>query len=96
MKLLMLIYSGASLQDIESLLDAHDVDGYTSVSEARGAGPTGLLLGTRAWPGTAEVLMTVVPDARVEELRGALQAWRDRAPEGEHLHVMTLPVEDYF
>ncbi len=96
MKLLMLIYSGARLQDIESLLDAHDVDGYTAVSDARGAGPTGRLLGNRAWPGTADVLMTVVPDTRVEELRIALRQWRDRAPEGEHLHVMTLPVEDYF
>ena len=96
MKLLMLIYSGANLRDIESLLDAHDVDGYTAVSDARGAGPTGRLLGTRAWPGTAEVLMTVVPDGRVEELRTALRGWRSRAPDGEHLHVITLPVEDYF
>jgi hypothetical protein len=95
MKLLMLIYSGTNLQDIESLLDASDVDGYTAVSEARGAGPTGRLLGTRAWPGTAEVLMTVVPDGRVDELRSALRAWREHAPEGEHLHVITLPVEDY-
>ena len=96
MKLLMLIYSGAHLRDIESLLDAHDVDGYTAVSDARGTGPTGRLLGTRAWPGTADVLMTVVPNARVEELRVALRRWRESAPEGEHLHVMTLPVEDYF
>jgi len=96
MKLLMLIYSGANLRDIESLLNAHDVDGYTAVSEARGAGPTGRLLGTRAWPGTAEVLMTVVPDGRVDEVRTALHGWRERAPEGEHLHVITLPVEDYF
>lgn len=96
MKLLMLIYSGAHRRDIESLLDAHDVGGYTAVSDARGAGPTGRLLGTRAWPGTADVLMTVVPDTRVEELHLALRRWREAAPEGEHLHVMTLPVEDYF
>jgi hypothetical protein len=96
MKLLMLMYSGARKQDIEALLDAHDVTGYTTISGALGAGPSGRLLGTRAWPGTTEVLMTVVPDLRADVLRGTLRDWRDRAPEGEHLHVLTLPVEDYF
>jgi hypothetical protein len=96
MKMLMVIHSGSQLPAIESLLDAHDVGGYTAVSHARGAGATGRLLGTRAWPGTADVLMTVVPDERVAELRQALRAWHATAAAGEHLHVLTLPVEDYF
>ena len=40
--------------------------------------------------------MSVVPAERVAELRAALQAYRAAGVEGEHLHVATIPMEDYF
>ena len=96
MKLLLLIYSGPSPHRLSALLEAHDAPGYTQFVNARGAGPSGRIEGTRAWPGTATVLMSVVPDERVAELRDALHAYRHSAVEGEHLHVATLPMDDYF
>lgn len=96
MKLLLMIYSGPSPNHIAALLEAHDAGGYTELREARGVGGTGRLLGTRAWPGEASVFMSLVADDRAQALRAALRTWRDGAPEGEHLHVMTLPVDDAF
>ena len=96
MKLLLMIYSGTSPDRISALLDDHDAGGYTELREARGVGQTGRVLGTRAWPGEASVFMSLVPEERAAALRETLRAWRDRAPDGEHLHVMTLPVDDAF
>jgi hypothetical protein len=96
MKLLLMIYSGPTPQHIAALLDAHNAGGYTEVGNAHGAGSTGRMLGTRAWPGTSAVFLSAVPDDRVPDLRTALHDYRSRAAEGEHLHVMTLPVEDAF
>lgn len=96
MKLLLLIYSGPTPQRIAALLEAHDVPGYTQFENARGAGGTGRIEGTRAWPGTATVFMSVVPAERATELRDALQRYRTSGVEGEHLHVATIPMEDYF
>lgn len=96
MKLLLLIYSGPTPHRIAALLEAHDAPGYTEFVNARGAGATGRIEGTRAWPGTATVYFTVVPDERVAELRSAIQSYRAAAVEGEHLHVAVMPTEDYF
>ncbi|HNV74966.1 MAG: hypothetical protein IPF87_04240 [Gemmatimonadetes bacterium] len=96
MKLLLLIYSGPTPQRIAALLEAHEAPGYTQFENARGAGGTGRIEGTRAWPGTATVFMSVVPAERATELRDALQAYRSAGVEGEHLHVATIPMEDYF
>jgi hypothetical protein len=95
-KLLLLIYSGPTPQRISALLEAHDAPGYTEFENGRGAGPSGRLAGTRAWPGTATVFLSVVPEGRVGELRSALLDYRAGAAEGEHLHVATVPMEDYF
>ena len=96
MKLLMLIYSGPSPQHISALLEAHDAPGYTAFDGVWGAGTTGRIEGSRAWPGSGTVFVSAVPDEREGALREALLAYRSSAVDGEHLHVATLPVEHYF
>lgn len=96
MKLLMLIYSGPSPQHISALLEAQEAPGYTEFDDVRGAGVSGRIEGSRAWPGSSTVFVSAVPDERVGALREALLAYRTGASAGEHLHVATLPMEDYF
>jgi hypothetical protein len=90
------MYSGPTPQRISALLEAHEAPGYTAFENGRGAGPSGRLAGTRAWPGSATVFLSVVPAERVAPLRAALVEYRGQAVEGEHLHVATVPMEDYF
>ncbi len=96
MKLLLLIYSGPTPQRISALLEAHHAPGYTELPDAHGAGATGRLEGTRAWPGTSHLFVSVVPEERVPELRDAILAYRAGAAEGEHVHAAVMPTEDYF
>lgn len=96
MKAILVIYAGPALELITGLFDQHHVGGYTDLGDARGAGPTGRLLGTRAWPGHARVLLTIVPDERVSGLTDALRIVKTALHPGEHLHVAVLPVDDSF
>ena len=96
MKMLMLVYSGASPQRISSLLDAHHAGGYTEFRNAHGAGSTGKRDGSRAWPGESTLFVSVLPSTQSDALVDALRAETTRLPAGERLHVAVLPTETFF
>ena len=96
MKLLMIVYSGPSPSRITSMFDAHHVDGWTELDHAHGAGVSGRRQGTRAWPGESSLFFTAIDEDGCLELKAALKREQDRLEGGERLHVLTLPVEDFF
>jgi hypothetical protein len=96
MKLLFVIYSGPSPDAVTDLLEANGAPGYTILDDVKGVGSTGRLEGTRAFPGTATILLSMLPDERLDPVRAALRAHQGQLAPGEHLHVATVPIEDYF
>jgi hypothetical protein len=96
MKMLMLVYSGEHPQRVAALLDDHGHGGYTEFRDVHGAGATGRRDGSRAWPGSSTMFVSVVPQgsaaALVDRLRDAAAA----LPPGERLHVAVLPTESFF
>jgi hypothetical protein len=96
MKMLMLVYSGASPSRVASLLDAHRAGGWTEFAGVHGAGASGRRAGTRAWPGESTLFVSVVPAETAAALRDALREEADRLPSGERLHVAVLPTETFF
>lgn len=96
MKMLMVVYSGASPQRISSLLDAHHAGGYTQFRNAHGVGGTGKRDGSRAWPGESTLWVSVVPEPTSDELVATLRGETTRLPTGERLHVAVLPTETFF
>ena len=96
MKMLMLVYSGSEPQRVEAVLDAHAGGGYSEFRDVRGAGATGRREGSRAWPGTSTMFVSVVPGDTVDALVARLREERDRLPAGERLHVTVLPAESFF
>lgn len=63
MKLVVVIYSGASAERVSETLDRVGA-GYTRLDGAHGSGTTGRREGTRAWPGGNTVWFTAVPPSR--------------------------------
>jgi hypothetical protein len=96
MKLLLIVYSGPSPSRITSLFETHRVNGWTELDHAHGAGATGRREGTRAWPGESSLFFTAIDDSPCHELKAALREEQERLDEGERLHVLSLPVEDFF
>jgi hypothetical protein len=96
MKLLLIIYSGPNPQLVPDLLDRHDAGGYTELTPAHGAGQTGRRLGTRAWPGNASIVFSILPEEQVEELTAVLRDEAAKLDKAERLHMAVVPVETFF
>jgi hypothetical protein len=95
MKLLLIIYSGPNPQLVPELLDRHDAGGYTELPPAHGAGTTGRRLGTRAWPGNASIVFSIVPDHEVDRLQASLRQEAASLSGDERLHCAVVPVESF-
>ena len=96
MKMLMLVYSGASPNRVSSLLDGHRAGGWTQFAGVHGAGASGRREGTRAWPGDSTLWVSVLPEEHAPALVDALRHEAGRLPAGERLHVAVLPTETFF
>lgn len=92
----MIIYYGPNRRRISQLLDENRVTGYTDCGTVHGAGATGRHEGTRAWPGSSELIFTVVEETKLEELLAALRGEVDRLRGDERLHAAVLPTETFF
>lgn len=91
MKMLMLIVPSESRDRIESALTSEEVAGYTEIAGAYGRGMSGLRLGSRAFPGTSSLILTMLEENRVEPL---LQALRTTCPEcAGAMHAVVWGVE---
>lgn len=68
LKLLMIIVESEYKEELEVLLDRHEIFGYTEIPDVHGRGSTGLRMGSRAFPKTSSVVFSVIPAASVEPL----------------------------
>lgn len=96
MKMVLIIYNGRDPRLVTDLLDRHGAGGYTALERGRGAGATGRREGTRAWPGDATLVFSVVPSDRAADLEAALREAAAGLAPGERLHAAVLPIERFF
>jgi nitrogen regulatory protein PII len=73
MKLIVILVDAARADDVQRLLDARDLPGFTQIPNVLGKGETGRKLGTRAFPGSSNLFFTAVPASKVEPLLAELR-----------------------
>jgi hypothetical protein len=61
MKLLMIIVESVHKEELEVLLNKHDIVGYTEIPQVHGSGTTGQRMGSGAFPKTSSLIFTVIP-----------------------------------
>jgi hypothetical protein len=82
MKVLLIFVDADHARDVEQLLDASALPGYTRFPDVLGKGETGRKLGSRAFPGSSALFFVALPDGRCAGLCDALEALRTaRGPE---------------
>jgi len=89
-KLLMFMTPTECLDHLLDVMKAHHVTGYTELPNLPGTGLTGGRFGTRAFPGTSSILLSIVAPGVAERLTESLRADRDLC---EHTRVFAMPVE---
>ena len=91
MKMLMMIVESEYKEQLEVLLDKHEIVGYTEIPQVFGSGATGTRMGSRAFPKTSALLFTVIPKEQLDQLLADIQSY---IPDyQDRLKLMVLPVE---
>jgi hypothetical protein len=92
MRLLMLIIDETRKEELEALLQAEGVPGYTEIPHALGVGSSGPRLGSRAFPKTSAVIIVLLAPEVADQVVGRIKAYcRDC---GEHLRMFMWSAEE--
>ena len=93
MRLLFILVDSNHRDDVEAILDAQNVPGYSELPTVLGKGATGKKMGSRAFPGSSTLYFTILNPGMCEGLCGELKALRDKAGPEEGLRVFSLDAE---
>jgi hypothetical protein len=93
MKLLMIMVDSNHQEEVERILDAHQVPGYTELPDVLGKGVSGLKLGSRAFPGSNTMYFTVIEGDMCKTLCTELQALDAKCGPEEGLTAFILDAE---
>ena len=93
MRLLLIVVDSNHKDDVERIMDAQAITGYSEVPTVLGKGETGKKMGSRAFPGSSTLYFTAIMPDQCESLCGELKALRDKAGPEEGLRVFSLDAE---
>lgn len=93
MKLLMVLVDSNHKEDVERILDAHEVPGYTEVPSVLGKGVSGRKFGSRAFPGSNTLYFTAVDGDICQTLCAELRALDEKSGPEEGLTAFILDAE---
>jgi hypothetical protein len=93
MKLLHVTFRFEFLQDVQDILDGHDVAAYVRLPMAQGADVDGRHFGSKVFPGHVSLLQATVDDEDVDALLDDIEAFRTARDAHNHLQALVVPVE---
>ena len=93
MRLLMILVDSNHQEDVERILDAHEVPGYTEVPNVLGKGVSGRKFGSRAFPGSNTLYFTAVDGNICQTLCAELKALDERSGPDEGLSAFMLDAD---
>src|SRR2546427_11670810 len=93
MKMVLVIYDAGIDEDLRGVLDEAQIDEYTKLAGATGAGRKGHPFGPPIWPGTNNLLWIALPDERGSRLIIQLDAPKKADLKTHALQVVVFPGE---
>ncbi len=94
LKMIVVFVDADSMSQVERLFEECDVPGYSEIPNVLGKGETGKKFGTRAFPGSSTLLLTVIDETCEEPLKMKLQELRDTEDPIESIKVYSLDTEE--
>lgn len=89
----MILVDSNHQEDVEEILNRHDISGYTEVPDVLGKGNSGRKFGNRAFPGSNNLYFTAVDHGICKTLCADLKALDERAGPEEGLSAFILDAE---
>ena len=90
MKVLLIFVDADHAADVQRLLEASNLSGYSEFPNVLGKGRTGIKRGTRAFPGTSTLYFVAIPEGECAGLCDALRKLRGTKGPEEGLKTYIL------
>lgn len=92
MKLMMALVPSECMQEVQELVERHEIHAYTEIPSVLGAGRAGKKLGTRAFPGTTGMILLVVESEKAEAVVEAIREFADCSCE-KGVRMFSIPAD---
>lgn len=93
MKMLLLLVPSDCLEDVQELMDRHEIHAYTEIPFLPGSGKSGRKMGTRAFPGTSSMVLAVLESDEASRLTAAMQGYAEDAKCCNEMRVFAVDAE---
>ncbi len=93
MKLVVVVYEAGVDDSVMELLRKLGLPGWTKLEGATGLGSKGLRLGSPIWPGTNNVLLTLVDEPRLDPFLNALENLKREYLKPPAIFAFVVPVD---
>ncbi|MFP3982978.1 MAG: PG0541 family transporter-associated protein [Desulfurivibrionaceae bacterium] len=93
MKFLHITFHFEYAEEIEQILDRHEIENYVRYPMQEGRDRDGKKFGTKVFPGSTTVVQAQVPDDGLEGILRDLEAFREKKTAHHHLEALVLPIE---
>ena len=93
MKFMHITFHFEYSDNIEQILDRHEIENFVRYPMREGCDRDGKHYGTQVYPGSTTVVQAQVPDEQVEDMLRDLKAFRDEKNSHRHLEALVLPIE---
>ena len=96
MRMMMVLSPSDCLEDVQKVLDEHDIDAYTEIPNVLGTGESGRKMGTRAFPGTTSMILAIVSKEEGDRLVAAVRNYAEDCQCCHEVRIFALPAERVF
>lgn len=79
--------------EIERILDRHEVENFVRYPMLEGKDRDGKHYGSQVYPGSTTVVQAQIPEGRLDDVMDDLRAFRQEKTAHLHLEAVILPIE---
>lgn len=93
MKFVHITFHFEYADEIERILDRHEVENFVRYSMLEGKDCDGKHYGTQVYPGSTTVVQARIPEDKLKELMEDLRAFKVEKEAHRHLEAIVIPIE---
>ena len=93
MKFMHITFHFQFSENIEEILDRHEISDFIRVPMVESKDRDGKHFGSQVFPGNSSLIQALVPEEKVEYILAELKKFREEKLSHRHLEALVLPVE---
>ncbi len=93
MKLLHITFHFEYWENVEAILDKHEISDFVRIPMVEGKDRDGKQYGNQVYPGNSSIVQAQVREEKVDEVLADLREFKESKDSHRHLQALVLPVE---